>query len=953
MVWVEPPLSALSPLLIGCRLFNGHPQNGRTLLLDAVRRWLAPGSPPLRFTASEPISSYELSVWAEADGCLLARQDELVLRSIGAEFTMADLGRVVSTEWDRSLPVSLQQRIGATTGVSHSQIAVGGYKKAPWVAAEDQKRALLHKLGLAAGPGRFFPAGDEHHVETILFLAGVLNRRDVTRVLIADPYLDKAAVNALLVRVREVPEIVLLSSHDRPDLKQPERWWKGSPGSTLHHWIVTIADWCLKRTPSPQEEEPIAALVNACNRYSDALPAKMCVVNVSHTDGKGRQFHDRNVVVELRSGAREVWSLTNSLSMVARRYPLLVTLVDPNVGREVADHLSQLQTGQVPGKPELQSDVLWEKPVPQANRLPSPIPTTTFEASPRILAIMVPDELPTNQLNEAITKGLLEPDINSQSTTWKVPDAMRAQVATMCVTAVQSAGDGAARLLCALGEWEYHGGLSESEYTFDATVVPHAEAALRSILHSAPMSVVSDPLAVSRPAQFPECLDDVRHYINMNAPMDLEPRGLPGLQFAAGILWRHAPDLLIAVAEEVGGSYITGWLASVASNLSAAQGHALLRATNPQIVAVGVTLLWDRTLHFLALPGARTTAIDTAMVAANVPQFDRFLAELLLTVPGAGSVAELNQSLTACLAQAPRQLDAPSLERLVGILSTNGPLHSIVRASALAHLMPTPSVANQIHQWCIDKVTQHLHFRNSPVPARTTKSPPWDSVSVREAFARSYWHVHGTQTPARYIGDILARLNFRTVDAPLYPTREYGKWTEQVTGLLWGMTLGIAVVNAASAADHPTAIQAVLPELIRCLQEFRPGLWHRYGDFQGLLAALVETLSAWIDDPATLPADRTAWDNMLIRPIMPELWKIHGTLGSTYLTQNHMPDLPYWTQNPASSPSLCERPRNGPTRTYLAASIEARKVALPNLATDLDTARDSLMAWWNARYPAE
>ena len=82
LVWIEPPLSALSPLLIGCRLFNGHPRDGRTLVFDEVRRWPGLGTQPLHFTASEPISSYELSVWAEADGRLLARQDEWVLRSI-------------------------------------------------------------------------------------------------------------------------------------------------------------------------------------------------------------------------------------------------------------------------------------------------------------------------------------------------------------------------------------------------------------------------------------------------------------------------------------------------------------------------------------------------------------------------------------------------------------------------------------------------------------------------------------------------------------------------------------------------------------------------------------------------------------------------------------------------------------------------------------------------------
>jgi hypothetical protein len=434
--------------------------------------------------------------------------------------------------------------------------------------------------------------------------------------------------------------------------------------------------------------------------------------------------------------------------------------------------------------------------------------------------------------------------------------------------------------------------------------------------------------------------------------MDVEPRGKPGLQFAAGILWRLAPERLVAVAENVGGSWITGWLAAEAGNLTPAQRLELLRSGNPRVVALGVTLLWDRTLPNLALPNARTSAIEADMAAANVPQFDRFLAKLSLTVPGSRSAADLNQSLSACVGQASGQFDVPSLQRLVGILATDGPLHKVVRVGALAHLIPTPAVANHLHQWCIDEVTKNLHFKNTAIPEWGPKSPSWNDAAVRAAFARSYWHMHAAQAPAAYVTNILKRLNFRAVDAPLYPTREYGKWSDQITAILWGMMLGIAVVDAASGANRPTTLQHVLPELIRCLREFRPGLWHRYGDYWGLLASIVETLSKWVDDPAAQPADRMAWENLLLRPMVPELWKLYGVVGSNHLTQAHMADLATWAQDPASSPSLCEQPRRAPIRAALVASFETRRAAIPLLATALDTASAALMAWWDARYPA-
>ena len=62
LVWIEPPLAKQSSLLIGCRLFNGHPRHARTLLLNEVRRWAGPGTPPLRFIGFEPIISQSCKV---------------------------------------------------------------------------------------------------------------------------------------------------------------------------------------------------------------------------------------------------------------------------------------------------------------------------------------------------------------------------------------------------------------------------------------------------------------------------------------------------------------------------------------------------------------------------------------------------------------------------------------------------------------------------------------------------------------------------------------------------------------------------------------------------------------------------------------------------------------------------------------------------------------------------
>lgn len=236
------------------------------------------------------------------------------------------------------------------------------------------------------------------------------------------------------------------------------------------------------------------------------------------------------------------------------------------------DHLAELQSGQVPGKPNLHSDILWEKPsrtAPQPPRLGAE--PRDFQYGDSILQILVGDVEPNRRLTQSLDRGLLESEAGPARTSWRVPQSARAEVAAKCVIAVRSAGDGAVDLLRALGEWEYFGGLSELDYDFDAAVVPIAEAALRGILAADGRSDFTSPLDLSSTKPFPECFLDIRHYVNANAPGDFELRPVPGLAFVSDILWRLVPKRLVAIALEIGGSRIPAWLATNISRVGDAR----------------------------------------------------------------------------------------------------------------------------------------------------------------------------------------------------------------------------------------------------------------------------------------------------------------------------------------------------------------------------------------------
>ncbi len=672
VVWIEHPLATQAPLMVGCRMYNGHPRDLRTLVADEVQRWPPVGANTLRFTALEPISSYELSVWTEG-GRFLARQDESVLRQFHGEIAIADQGAAVTTPWDESLPQNQRLRVLQATGVARQPFRVGGNAADPWVAAEDRKRTILNELGPTTGSGRFFPAGQEHHVEAILFLARLITRPGVRRVILADPYLDHAAVESLLVRVRDVPELVVLTSHDRP---QPL-------GRKPLNVILCEALECFTRfvcrLPRGEREavpeDSVQMLVEGCNCYRDSLPRRMRVFNLqSNEGGRGRQFHDRMVLIELGDEGRELWSLTNSIKMLARRCPVIAARMDPDVTASVAAYLGQLEAGALPGRNDLRAVLVWEKSAPA---LPGTGATTRPPDSPlwvdRVLSLLRPAVPPHERLQSAIRDGLLEVDVRPGTTTWRVSDATRAGVVGVITDGLHAQGADLHDVR-AVATWAYHGGPQAEEYPLDERAVEALVAALTQSLGERPVPSPHRGGAHDMTAKelAPEALNAARLYVNHNAPGDLHAGSVPELDFLGEALWRLAPERLIAIEEATRSSRIAGWLAANAHGLTPMQRQAILQSNNGRLRALGVVILWDRDLDNNATAVARLDALTSDLVQAAVPPMEILLLSIVLAMQDAESVESLREQLAAALAR------------------HNGPLGEAGRARVITTLLAEP-----------------------------------------------------------------------------------------------------------------------------------------------------------------------------------------------------------------------------------------------------------------------
>ncbi len=286
----------------------------------------------------------------------------------------------------------------------------------------------------------------------------------------------------------------------------------------------------------------------------------------------------------------------------------------------------------------------------------------------------------------------------------------------------------------------------------------------------------------------------------------------------------------------------------------------------------------------------------------------------------------------------------PYVEKLSGsarsvvitLLGIPGRLHRIVRVSAMAAECPDVADRRSFSEWCAAEVVRQLPRRNHPSPPRDNTSPSHSDAGVRSEYAQCLWRIHGADAPARYVQEVLDTLDLNGVNAPLYRSRDYQGWSAHLDGLLWGLRLGLSVVEQATD-QRTAALTYLLPRLCARLHEFRPGLWHHFLDSDGSLADLVDSLSRWTDDAAATQNDLDALDEAFARPEVPGIWRLRAALASQRLAERHLAHLMDWSASPSSSPSMCSLTRRNPSMRSIGQHLDALRMAFPQNVAQFET----------------
>jgi len=898
VVWVEPPLAAKANLFVNCRMFSGPTCKDRTCILDELHSCQA--RVILHFSPKEPYNEFEVSVWS--DGKPVAYQHQVLLGSIGINMTVPGPDERLITKWSQRFPQGLRARAETVRIDMTERMTTGPAHENPWQGSEGEARALVASWFPPATSGRFFENVQRSPLEAVEFLAAAIRQSEVIRLTIVDPFFDRIGVESLLPRLRGVKEVKVLTSH-------------------------------VLATSFPQNGTvDLAAACEACRPF---LPSKLEVINIQSPGGSTQQFHDRYIVIDRKADGhtplKQVWMLSNSMSSLAVRYPLVIVPLAQEVANLVAAYVESLSRGQVPGRSSVQASVVWTNhspPTPQAPASASR-PNRQFPGWKLILELLVPDTVSdAERARLAVAGGLLA--ANTPELDWHVPSTAMPSVITTVKTALSGNVPNRKDLLSAISHWAYHGGPEAVEYAFSPAEIPLIETALLEHLRSQPQtnqfSVILPALKDALP--LPESLEPACRLLDQ-APMDRRNGATPELCFFAEALWTSAPQALIRILDTTRSLALLCWISTEGHIPGEGPARALLASQLGVAQALGVLFLQYNANPHAAEAGNSLTEVASHLETTTLPRIELLLAMIFISARHTQSDAPESNPFAACAPFWPTQpLAAEERSRILALLDYAAPTRAIPMASALADEWPIPTDAAAFRQWCVDQVKAHFPLKNTASPQSDIIFTAND-IKLKKA-AEAAWRLHKTATPTWFRDEILNKTNLRPALEPLLRARAYAEWGRALDRVTLALIFGIALAEAAPEKENLEELQkTAAPRIAEMLVLLGPEIWHHFGDHYNRLVNVVVFLgcsSALLNDLELVDIESIATNEGI-----PNVWKLLLLLQSPELIRKYAPQALSMAGSPTVPPCHCRFP-----------AIEGWARVLSSFARDMANTRGDL-----------
>jgi hypothetical protein len=269
----------------------------------------------------ERLDQFEFRIFSGDGQTLLHSEKNSFFNRIS--FVMAPVGRQMTIDDDlsnRAKGGGAALASAASTVIVHSshRSEIGAPANGTWRKfAEDMEDAVATHMPKSS-EDKWFPRGIDGEVGAIAYLNRIIDGGQITRAVLVDPWFGAEALGRFVLRL-------------------------GSQGVQLEivtSWTDTDPDTGTQLDPA---EGSTAKLETALRQLTPFLSQRLTMINL--VDGQERAFHDRYLLIYPHDHPAKIFLLSNSINKMAGNWPFAMSLLAPNVSRDVQRYIEGLCNG--------------------------------------------------------------------------------------------------------------------------------------------------------------------------------------------------------------------------------------------------------------------------------------------------------------------------------------------------------------------------------------------------------------------------------------------------------------------------------------------------------------------------------------------------------------------------------------------------------------------------------
>lgn len=270
-------------------------------------------------TASEHFNRKAYALY-DLDGNIIHSEDHTFMDMMTSRISLG--GTTVNLEGDKisDQAKGIDQKVArqiknvhVTSRADKSVLAFADIERAR-IHMREQKN-YVKSIKKSDGNSAWFKDGTQESIESLIYLLKIINNPASRKIVIADPFFDSTAFEALMPRIalRNLPVTVLTSLTQRID----------------RNTHLPVDDWQILKTTAEGIKHAIHCTASICNAQGES-------------EAEDRVFHDRYLMRYGDENDISIYMLSNSLNVRSRNFPFCIARLDGIAVSQVRLYLEEM-----------------------------------------------------------------------------------------------------------------------------------------------------------------------------------------------------------------------------------------------------------------------------------------------------------------------------------------------------------------------------------------------------------------------------------------------------------------------------------------------------------------------------------------------------------------------------------------------------------------------------------